>query len=202
MSPSTMATQSVRNSIRNLHWQEVSQRFGRFAAESRVAAWDGRRNDALLFLNYHTPLSVRARRAVTIVHDLQYRHMPEFFSSAKRMRLRCCHEITLRKCHRVVAISRAVKDDMLRAYGSRWQDRIEVIWNPVSVERFDGTETHGVTGGRPYILCVSVDRPQKNLYRLVRAFAAVHEKHPDVCLVFAGQLRSKRRDARERISMR
>ena len=182
----------------NLHWQQVPQRFGRFISEARVAAVEGGRSDALLFLNYHTPLVVRADRVVTIIHDLQYRHMPEFFSLPKRLRLRACHAVTLHKCHRVVTISGAVKDDMLRAYGSRWQDRIEVIWNPVSLERFDGATDQDFTGGRPYILCVAVDRPQKNLFRLIRAFAQVRARHPEYCLVLAGQLRSHRRDAREK----
>jgi len=180
-----------------LRWQEVSQRFGRFAAEARVALREGSRNDALLFLNYHTPLVVRANRAVTVIHDLQYRHMPEFYSPAKRLRMRCCHAITLRKCHRVVAISQAVKNDLLRVYGPQWHDRIEVIWNPVSLRRFDGSAEHDVTGGRPYILCVAVDRPQKNLFRLVQAFAQVNARHPDYCLVMAGQLRSLRSNPRE-----
>jgi glycosyltransferase involved in cell wall biosynthesis len=55
-----------------------------------------------------------------------------------------------------------------------------------------------ITDGRPYILCVSVDRPPKNLYRLIKAFALVHQKFPDYCLVLAGQLRTQRRDRRER----
>jgi glycosyltransferase involved in cell wall biosynthesis len=45
---------------------------------------------------------------------------------------------------------------------------------------------------------VAVDRPQKNLFRLIQAFSHVREKCPDVCLVLAGQLRSMRREAREK----
>ena len=152
-------------------------------------------------MNYHTPLVTRAGRAVTIIHDLQYLHMPQFFGRSKRLWLKWCHNVSLRKCHRVVTISNAVKEDMLRVYGDRWDDRIEVIWNPVSVDRFanspDGDE-YDITGGRPFILCVSVDRPQKNLFRLIEAFAHVHKKFPDYCLVLAGQLRSQRRERRER----
>jgi glycosyltransferase involved in cell wall biosynthesis len=179
----------------------MPNRFGRFAAESRVAAGPARGLDALLFMNYHTPLVVRARRAVTIIHDLQYLHMPQFFGRAKRLWLQWCHNVSLRKCHRVVTISNAVKQDLLQVYGSRWHDRIEVIWNPVSVDRFvnaaEGAE-YDITGGRPFILCVAVDRPQKNLFRLVEAFARVQKKFPDYCLVLAGQLRSQRRERRER----
>ncbi len=181
-----------------LHWRKVSDRLGRFAAETRIAAKEGARLDALLFLNYHTPLFVRAKRAVTVIHDVQYRHMPEFCSPGKRLWLQWCHTITLRKCHRVVTISHAVKDDLLRQYGTRWSDRIEVIWNPVSLDRFAGTDVHVLPNNRPYILCVAVDRPQKNLFRLVQAFAQVRAQRPELCLVLAGQLRSMRREAREK----
>jgi glycosyltransferase involved in cell wall biosynthesis len=112
--------------------------------------------------------------------------------------IKWCHAITLRKCYRVIAISGAVKEDMLRAYGARWSDRIDVIWNPVTLDRFVGECEYSVTGGRPYVLCVSVDRPQKNLFRLIQAFAQVRAKFPEYCLVLAGQLRCHRRDPRER----
>jgi glycosyltransferase involved in cell wall biosynthesis len=172
------------------HWKQMPDRLGRFAAETRIAAGPASELDALLFMNYHTPPVVRAARAVTIIHDLLYLHMPELWNPAKRVWMRCCHEVSLRKCYRVVTISGAVKNDLLRLYGSRWDDRIEVIWNPVSVDRFAGTAESSVTGGRPYILCVSVDRPPKNLARLIKAFALVQSKFPDYCLVLAGQLRS------------
>jgi glycosyltransferase involved in cell wall biosynthesis len=181
------------------HWRRVSDRLGRFAAETRIAAFPGNPLDALLLLNYHTPPVIRAQRAVTIIHDLLYLHMPEYCSRRKLAWLKWCYALALKKCHRVVTISGAVKQDMLRLYGERWNDRIEVIWNPVSVDRFSGNADVNFTNGRPYILCVSVDRPPKNLYRLIKAFALVHKKKfPDHCLVLAGQLRSLRRDWRER----
>ncbi len=182
-----------------LRWRQVSDRWGRFAAESAVAVNAGRELDALLFHNYHTPLVVRAKRAVTIIHDLQFFHMPQFFRPSRLLWLKWAHAVTLRKCDRVIAISHAVKDDILRLYGDRWDDRIEVIWNAVSLNRFQNGSGRDFSNGRPYLLCVAVDRPQKNLSRLVQAFAQVREKHPDFCLVLAGQLRSWRRDHKERI---
>ncbi len=116
----------------------------------------------------------------------------------KRAWLRLCHEWTLRKCDHIVAISNVVKQDVLRKYGEQWADRIRVIWNPISLERFDGQNECNMTDGRPYVLCVAVDRPQKNLFRLIRAFALARSKCPDYCLVLAGQLRSLRSEPRER----
>lgn len=189
--------ESVRRDER-LTWCQVPNRFGRFLTESRIALREGRQLDALLFINYHTPLVVRAGRAVTIIHDLQWRHLPEFYGATKRLWLNWAHLVTLKKCRRVVAISQAVKDDILLQYGDRWENHIEVIWNPVCVERFENGSGRDFTGGRPYVLCVAVDRPQKNLFRLIQAFAQVREKHREFCLVLAGQLRSLRRDPRER----
>jgi glycosyltransferase involved in cell wall biosynthesis len=180
-----------------LHWRQVRHRFGRFATEARIALQHGAEFDGLLCLNYFTPPIVRAARAVTIIHDLQYVHLPELCPPRKRLWLKACHAVTLRKCHRVVAISQAVRQDILKQYGEKWSDRVDVIWNPVSFDRFDGGGGPSLTGGRPYIFCVGVDRPQKNLFRLVQAFHRLADQFPDHVLVIAGQVRSLLRLPRE-----
>jgi glycosyltransferase involved in cell wall biosynthesis len=112
--------------------------------------------------------------------------------------MRACHEMTLRKCDAVVSISQAVKDDILKHYGDRWQSRVHSIWNPVAIDRFDRSAEQNFTNGRPFILTAGVDRPVKNLATLIRAFALLRERFPDHCLVLAGQLRSKDRGWRRR----
>jgi glycosyltransferase involved in cell wall biosynthesis len=104
----------------------------------------------------------------------------------------------LRKCDAVVSISQAVKDDILKFYGDRWESRVHSIWNPIAMERFDRPAEQNFTAGRPFILTAGVDRPVKNLATLIRAFALVHKRFPDHCLVLAGQLRSKDRGWRRR----
>lgn len=179
-------------------FQPYHSRFGRWPIEARVAMFGGRRYDALLFPNTFTPPIVRSHRAVTVIHDLQYRNLPEHWPLAKRLWMRSCHEITLRRCDVVVAISQWVKDDILKYYGSRWDSRVRTIWNPVSLERFSQPAEQDYTRGRPYILCTAVDRPAKNLSTLIRAFAIVRDKLPDYCLVLSGQLRSADRTWRSR----
>lgn len=179
-------------------FQPYHSRFGRWPIEARVAMFEGRRYDALLFPNTFTPPIVRSRRAVTVIHDLQYRNLPEHWPLAKRLWMRSCHEITLRRCDVVVAISQWVKDDILKHYGSRWESRVRAIWNPVSIERFNQPAEQDYTHCRPYILCTAVDRPAKNLSTLIRAFAIVRDKLPDYCLVLSGQLRSADRTWRSR----
>jgi glycosyltransferase involved in cell wall biosynthesis len=125
-----------------------------------------------------------------VIHDLQYRNLPEHWPLAKRAWMRTCHEITLRKCDAVVAISEWVRGDILKHYGERWASRVHTVWNPVALERFDQPVEQSFTAGRPYILCTAVDRPAKNLSTLIRAYNLIRAKYPDYRLVLAGQLRS------------
>jgi glycosyltransferase involved in cell wall biosynthesis len=178
---------------RAVQWRPVSDRYGRFLAETFLGLHPGQPLDALLFLSYFTPPIVRAKRTVTVIHDLQYLHLSEHWPLTKRAWMRFAHAMTLRRCDAVVAISQAVKDDILNCYGARWESRVHAIWNPVALERFGSSAEQGFTGGRPYILCTAVDRPPKNLCTLIRAFARLRPKFPDYCLVLAGQLRSHNR---------
>jgi hypothetical protein len=57
----------------------VSDKWGRFVANAWLGAVASRGLDAVLFPNYFTPPVVRAGRVVSVIHDLQFRHMPQFF---------------------------------------------------------------------------------------------------------------------------
>jgi glycosyltransferase involved in cell wall biosynthesis len=176
----------------------VSDKYGRFAANAWVGAVGSRGLDAILFPNYFTPPVVCARRTVSVIHDLQFRHLPQFFSRAKWQWLNACHRHTLNRCDAVVAISEVVRQDILSQYGAQWEQRVRTIHNPVSLSRFDVESEQQYTGGRPYIMCVAMDRPQKNLHTLIRAFDQIKNRFPDHLLVMAGQLRRHRPDRREK----
>jgi glycosyltransferase involved in cell wall biosynthesis len=174
-----------------LQYRQVPDRWGRIPAEAHVGLIESRGLEGVLFPNTFTPPVVRAKRAVTVIHDLHYRTLPEHSPLARRAWLRLCHEFALRRCDAVVAISEWVKQDILKHFGERWESRVSTIWNPISLERFGDSADHSFTAGRPYILCAAADRPSKNLASLIRAFALVRQKFPEHCLVLAGQLRSE-----------
>ena len=166
-------------------------RFSRITATLR-----GRmaRHDAVLFSNYFTPPFPKTRRRprfVTVIHDLQYLHLPENFSARKRAWLRAAHEATLRLADQTVTISEHVRGDVLDRYGRRWASRVRAIHNPVSWERFgDDGELPAAIGEGPVVLAVAAQYPHKNLSTVVQAFAELRRRgtHDDARLVLAGQL--------------
>jgi glycosyltransferase involved in cell wall biosynthesis len=180
------------NGRASVQWVSDGRARNRFLEEWRYTRRYLPHLDAVLLPNYFTP-PVRARevRIITVIHDLQYRHFPENFSLQKRLWLRAAHELTLRLADAVVVISDFVKDDLLRAYGSRLQAKVHVIPNPVSWARFEEGEANAdfsVPDGR-YVLSVAAQYPHKNLETLVRAFALLAKRraYDDVSLVLAGQ---------------
>lgn len=143
--------------------------------------------DAYFFPNYFTPpVSSRGTRVLTTIPDLQYRHLPDNFSRRKRAWLRLAHELTVRRASIVTVYSEFVRNDLLRAYGQGAYRKTEVLPIPVSWRRF-GPET-GPRRERPYVLAVASHYTHKNLSTLVRAFALLRDRFPDVDLVLVGQL--------------
>lgn len=189
---------NLRWTSEELQYRRLPDAGSRFAGESLVGVRDSADFDAVLFPNSFTPPIVRSRRVATVIHDLQYLKMPEYWPLAKRIWMRMNHAVTLRKCDAVIAISQTVKDDILNSYGHRWESRVHAILNPVSLDRYDQTADSTPGIDRPYILCTAVDRPPKNLSTLIRAFAIIRKRFPDYCLVLVGQLRTEDRTWRRK----
>jgi glycosyltransferase involved in cell wall biosynthesis len=171
-------------------YRAVDSRLGRFGVDLKNGLFESAKFDVSFFPNYFRPPIVRSRRSVTVIHDLFYKNMPELIARTKRIWLDATQRYALRHCDSVVTISETVKQDVLRCFGTRWADKICPIWNPIAFERLDGVDVATVSQGRPYILGVALDRPHKNLVTLVRAYAKLRERRPDLCLVLVGELRS------------
>jgi glycosyltransferase involved in cell wall biosynthesis len=179
-------------------WRRVRPGSNRFLAGT--TGLRGIRARSVLCPNYFTPpgLSTRAGRVVTVIHDLQYRHFPEFFSRQKRFWLRAAHRDTLARADRVVAISEFVAGDIAACYGDRWRQKLTVIPDPVSWARFEANgvpaelpaATRLTLESRPFVLTVAANYPHKNLDRLVQAMSIVRRapRFRDVALIMAGQL--------------
>lgn len=115
---------------------------------------------------------------VTVFHDLQHKHHPEYFRWFDLPFWKLLLWASAHRAHRLIAVSEATRADLTRVYHIP-ADRISVVLHGVEPEFFtlDRTRTE------PFVLCVSTLHPHKNLDRLIRAYA---RRNRDWRLVIAG----------------
>lgn len=148
--------------------------------------------DVLLVPSHVVPLLHPAESVVTI-HDLGYLAFPEAHTARRRIELHLTTRWSLRAARRVIAISQATKDDLVRHYGAD-PARIRVVhhglsagFRPAEPERIaEAQARYGID--QPYLLYVGTIQPRKNLARLIEGFAAAGAGvGPRTLLVIAGR---------------
>jgi glycosyltransferase involved in cell wall biosynthesis len=148
--------------------------------------------DATIFPNYFTPLILPQSlgKVVTVIHDVQYRHLPQYFSQKKKVWLRASHRLTIERADSVICISKSVQDDLISIYGEKIKHKLEVVHNPISWDRFELTSFTHPFNDTPYFLSVAAQYPHKNLETLVRAFSEFSKINKEFKLILVGQLTS------------
>jgi glycosyltransferase involved in cell wall biosynthesis len=147
-----------------------------------------------------TPLA-RHTRAVVTIHDMGYLRFPQAHTRAQRLTLRLTTVWSARVAQRVIAISAATRNDLVRLARVS-AEKITVVHHGLS-DRFRLTFTTKGEGRRnvsqervrelvggnwPYLLYVGTIQPRKNLVRLIEAFAqARHALDDTLRLVIAGR---------------
>jgi glycosyltransferase involved in cell wall biosynthesis len=161
----------------------------RFIAEQRACMRRGLSSDAILFPNYYVPPFVPSRlgRIGVVMHDFQFRHFPQYFSSKKRAWLRLAQQAAVLDADRIIAISSFVRDDAIRWFGQRIADKVRVVPNALCWERLSSAPVQERPCAAPYILSVAAQYPHKNLVTLVKAFGIVAKANRDIELVLCGQ---------------
>lgn len=142
--------------------------------------------DVMFIPVYSMPLTFGSRIPyVSVIHDLQALHYPQYFSLVRRLFLKYEWRHTCRAAARIVTISDYCREDLIAHYPYA-RDKVGTIYNPVISEesRLDASyvSKYGVDPGE-YFYCVSSMLPHKNLETLLKA-AAAWEK--DVKLVLSG----------------
>ena len=161
----------------------------RFLAEQWACLRTGLTADAILFPNYFVPPVVPKRlgRVTTVLHDMQYRHFPQYFSPKKRAWLAASQSFAVRRADVVITISDFVREDIARQYGEQFARKAVTIPNPVSWDRFGARHDSTRPLAQPYILSVAAQYAHKNLEVLLRAFAQIAASEPDLQLALCGQ---------------
>jgi glycosyltransferase involved in cell wall biosynthesis len=118
---------------------------------------------------------------VTTIHDVAFHYFPESYSLLTRWYLELTTRFALRTALRVIAVSQATKDDLVRIYHAD-PERVEVIYSGVPAGKQERSpqeqvartlQRHGITA--PYLLFVGRLETKKNVARIVEAFFRLKE---------------------------
>ena len=134
---------------------------------------------------------------VTSVHDISFKDYPQFFSPRDRLLFATLLPLTMRRAQAIITISQHAKKEITKTY-PYLQNKVHVtllaasptfriISNP---EMLQGVQDKHNLRSR-YILAVGNLQPRKNLRRLIRAFATVHQQDPSIMLVIVGKAQWK-----------
>ena len=126
---------------------------------------------------------------VSVIHDLQAFHYPQYFSAIRRIFLKRSWKYTCRTSAAVVTDSDYCREDIISHYPSV-RDKIKTIYVPIITEESDNNivdvgQKYGVRSGE-FFYCVSSMLPHKNLKTILKVMAALKEKGDSTRLVISG----------------
>lgn len=133
---------------------------------------------------YSKPLFTRKKvKYVTVIHDLQALHFPEYFSFFRRKWLKIAWKNSIETSHRIVAISNFVRQDLIDKFSldKDKSKRIVVIYNPITNIHY--YEDFGVLSKKynieekKYFYTISSMLPHKNTETLIRVVKKIKEKN-------------------------
>lgn len=156
----------------------------------------------VLFIPAHTLPYIRKKRIKTVVtiHDLGYEYLPQYHQFPHRLWLNRSTEYAVKHADRLIAVSEATREDLVRKLGAD-EKKISVVYeglglridsNAISPGQVDQARTK-YSVFSPYIVFVGTIQPRKNLIRLIQAFAnliqepQISEMYPQLTLLFIGR---------------
>jgi glycosyltransferase involved in cell wall biosynthesis len=131
-------------------------------------------------------------RCVTTIHDVAFHYFPQCYSPTARCYLELTTRFALHTAAKVIAVSQATKDDLVRIYGAD-PGRIEVIHSGLTVRETEVPTPDQVASTLkryditpPYLLFLGRLETKKNLARIVQAFLRLKERGIPHQLVLGG----------------
>ncbi len=173
--PVESASQPKRILWENLHLDRTARRLG---------------IDVMFIPVYSMPLTYGSDIPyVSVIHDLQAIHYPEYFSTVRRAFLKYMWKHACRASAHVVTISEYCRRDLESHYPAA-TGKCSVIYNPVETKASGMSaeslkKRYGIEAGG-YFYCVSAMLPHKNLEMLLEAMALRKRRGEERPLVISG----------------
>ncbi len=121
---------------------------------------------------------------LAVIHDLNFEHHPQDLPAAYSRYYRKYIPRFARHATRLATVSDYSRQDLVRTYGIP-TTKIDVVHNGVGdvfrplTEEEQRAARQRWTSGHPYFVCIGSLNPRKNIARLLRAFDALQEQHPN-----------------------
>ena len=154
-----------------------------------------RRPPDVLFVPAHVLPLVHPRASVVTIHDLGHHYFPGAHTFAQRAYLEWSTRFAVRHAARIIAVSQATKDDLVRLYGADPQ-KLTVVHH--GVQRVPGASSEPARALSPelaarwqlpprYVIAIGTVQPRKNYARLIAAFASLALPREETALVIVGK---------------
>ena len=126
---------------------------------------------------------------ITVIHDLQALHYPEYFSKGRNLFFRLSWWIDCHTSAKVVTISEFCKNDILNHYRIP-SERVKIIYNPIIMEDkvtdFDILAEKYKISKKEYYYTVSSLAKHKNLITLLKMIKLMKDEGKEPKLVITG----------------
>lgn len=139
---------------------------------------------------YSMPMTYRSGIPyVSVIHDLQALHYPQYFSAGRRLFLKYMWKHSCKASAHVITISEFCRRD-LECHYPMVAEKSSVIYNPVETKA-SGMSAAALKGkygieGNEYFYCVSAMLPHKNLGTLLKVMALRKSRGERIPLVLSG----------------
>ena len=168
-------------------WQYRLLRPGFFWTQWRLPLslyLDRPRPDIFFTLGHYAPRFSPLPTIISIM-DLAYLKFPQTYLKKDLQKLKNWTKYSAKKASHIFTISQHSKKDIIKHYGVS-QNKITVIYPAVNQPKGSSKITDKQIKG-DYLLYLGTLQPRKNLVNLVKAFASLTPKNPQLKLVIAGK---------------
>lgn len=150
------------------------------------------RADFFIFPNFIVWSALLPKKRIMVVHDVSFLYYPEFIQAKNLAYLRSQLGRSLRRSTKVIAVSEATRQDLLKEYDLP-PDKVGVVYNAVDHAIFNPQASQQTEAVRQqfdiperYMLFVSSIEPRKNLEGLLQAYEQSYPKHKAALVIVGG----------------
>src|SRR3989344_1062641 len=147
---------------------------------------------------YITPFFVPEKvKIITTIHDISFNFYPRFIKFTDLFFLKLLIPLSLKRADKIIAVSEFTRSEIIRYYKIN-DKKVICIYNAISEEFLIPTTNDQQLIAikkrynlpENYILHVGTMQPRKNIPLLIKAYAKIKNKLPDIKLVLAGDKES------------